>query len=107
MSNAEKSFRPNVPAASEKTNLPQQGDAGTNSHSLAQRPIGFVGMGHMGAAMATNLAATGAQVVAYVVALSRWTNSRRSASSPQQTSPIFSTVRSLSPCSRTTTPFAK
>ena len=66
MSNAEKSFRPNVPAASENTNLPQQGDAGTNSHSLAQRPIGFVGLGHMGTAMAANLAAAGVQVIAYV-----------------------------------------
>jgi 3-hydroxyisobutyrate dehydrogenase-like beta-hydroxyacid dehydrogenase len=66
MSNDETSFRHNVPAASEKANLSQQGDAGSNRHSLAQSPVGFVGMGHMGKAMATNLAAAGYRVIAYV-----------------------------------------
>jgi 3-hydroxyisobutyrate dehydrogenase-like beta-hydroxyacid dehydrogenase len=66
MSNDETSFRHNVPAASEKANLPQQGDAGSNGHSLAQSPVGFAGMGHMGTAMATNLAAAGYRVIAHV-----------------------------------------
>jgi 3-hydroxyisobutyrate dehydrogenase-like beta-hydroxyacid dehydrogenase len=66
MSNDETSFRHNVLAASEKANLPQQGDAGSNRHSLAQSLVGFVGMGHMGTAMATNLVAAGYRVIAYV-----------------------------------------
>ena len=66
MSNDETSFRHNVPAAFEKANLPQQSDAGSNRHSLAQSLVGFVGMGHMGTAMATNLVAAGYRVIAYV-----------------------------------------
>lgn len=66
MSDDETSFRLNALAASEKANLPQQGNAGSNPHSSAQRPVGFVGMGHMGTAMAANLAAAGYRVIAYV-----------------------------------------
>jgi phosphoglycerate dehydrogenase-like enzyme len=66
MSNDETSFRHDVLGASETAKLQQQGDAGSNSHSLAQSPVGFVGMGHMGTAMAANLAAAGYWVNAYV-----------------------------------------
>ncbi len=47
MSNDETSFRHDVPAASETANLPQQDNAGSTRHSLAQDPVGFVGLGHM------------------------------------------------------------
>jgi 3-hydroxyisobutyrate dehydrogenase-like beta-hydroxyacid dehydrogenase len=43
----------------------QRGDAGSNRHPSAQT-VGFIGLGHMGAAMAANLAASGIQVIAYV-----------------------------------------
>ena len=47
---------------------PREGRGG--SGSAARRPlqgeIGFVGLGHMGTAMATNLVASGRRVVAYV-----------------------------------------
>jgi 3-hydroxyisobutyrate dehydrogenase-like beta-hydroxyacid dehydrogenase len=66
MSNDENGFRHNVFGASETANLQQQGDAGSNRHSPAQSPVGFVGMGRMGTAMAANLAAAGYWVIAYV-----------------------------------------
>ena len=47
---------------------PREGRGG--SGSAARRPlqgeIGFVGLGHMGAAMAANLVASGRRIVAYV-----------------------------------------
>jgi phosphoglycerate dehydrogenase-like enzyme len=44
----------------------QRGDSGSNNRPPAQTAIGFVGLGHMGTAMAANVAATGIQVIAYV-----------------------------------------
>jgi len=42
------------------------GSSSTAVRSLAVGQIGFVGLGHMGAAMAANLAASGRRVIAYV-----------------------------------------
>jgi 3-hydroxyisobutyrate dehydrogenase-like beta-hydroxyacid dehydrogenase len=66
MSEDETSFHHSVLAAPEAANFQELGDAGSNSHSSAQSPVGFAGMGHMGTAMAGNLAAAGYRVVAYV-----------------------------------------
>jgi 3-hydroxyisobutyrate dehydrogenase-like beta-hydroxyacid dehydrogenase len=43
----------------------QRGEPGSNRHSSAQT-VGFIGLGHMGTAMAANLAADGVQVIGYV-----------------------------------------
>ncbi len=49
-------------------NLPRQlrGDAELAGRQPALGEIGFVGLGHMGAAMAANLVASGRRVIAYV-----------------------------------------
>jgi 3-hydroxyisobutyrate dehydrogenase-like beta-hydroxyacid dehydrogenase len=52
-------------AASEAAPLEQPGGNVSNSPLSVQR-IGFVGLGHMGTAMAANVAAAGARVIAYV-----------------------------------------
>jgi 3-hydroxyisobutyrate dehydrogenase-like beta-hydroxyacid dehydrogenase len=44
----------------------QRDDCGLNDRSPVQDDVGFVGLGHMGAAMAANLAAAGRSVIAYV-----------------------------------------
>ena len=54
------------PGASEATSLEQRGGSGSNSRQPMQRDIGFIGLGHMGTAMAANLAAAGRRVIAYV-----------------------------------------
>ena len=54
------------PGASEATSLEQRGGSGSNSRHPMQRDIGFIGLGHMGTAMAANLAAAGRRVIAYV-----------------------------------------
>jgi 3-hydroxyisobutyrate dehydrogenase-like beta-hydroxyacid dehydrogenase len=59
--------RPPVAFASASNDLPH----GRGGHELAGQPpvlgeIGFVGLGHMGTAMAANLAAAGRRVIAYV-----------------------------------------
>ena len=54
------------PGASEATSLGQRGGSGSNSRRSMQRDIGFIGLGHMGTAMAANLAAAGRRVIAYV-----------------------------------------
>ena len=41
-------------------------DSQSRGHKATQVDIGFVGLGHMGSAMAANLAAAGRQVIAYV-----------------------------------------
>jgi 3-hydroxyisobutyrate dehydrogenase-like beta-hydroxyacid dehydrogenase len=46
--------------------LEQSGDSGSDSRPSAETAIGFIGLGHMGTAIAANLAASGVQVVAYV-----------------------------------------
>ena len=54
------------PGASNAASLEQRGGSGSNSRRPVQREIGFVGLGHMGTAMAANLAAAGRRVIAYV-----------------------------------------
>jgi 3-hydroxyisobutyrate dehydrogenase-like beta-hydroxyacid dehydrogenase len=46
--------------------LEQRGGSGSNGHLPVQGEIGFVGLGHMGTAMAANLAAAGRRVIAFV-----------------------------------------
>jgi 3-hydroxyisobutyrate dehydrogenase-like beta-hydroxyacid dehydrogenase len=66
MSNEATSFGDDRLATSETTSPEERGDSGSNSRPSAQSRIGFVGLGHMGTAMAANLAAAGVQVIAYV-----------------------------------------
>jgi 3-hydroxyisobutyrate dehydrogenase-like beta-hydroxyacid dehydrogenase len=54
------------PGASEAAPLEQRGGSGSKNRPPVQRDIGFVGLGHMGMAMAANLAAAGRRVTAYV-----------------------------------------
>jgi 3-hydroxyisobutyrate dehydrogenase-like beta-hydroxyacid dehydrogenase len=54
------------PEASEAAPLEQRGGSGSKNRRPVQRDIGFVGLGHMGMAMAANLAAAGRRVIAYV-----------------------------------------
>ncbi len=54
------------PGASEATPLQQRGGSESSSRRPMQRDIGFIGLGHMGTAMAANLAAAGRRVIAYV-----------------------------------------
>ena len=79
----------------------------SNSRRPMQRAFGPSSVfGHMGTAMAANLAAAGRRVMPMSVARTRWASSLRSVSSPQRISPACSTARSSSACCRTTTPFA-
>jgi 3-hydroxyisobutyrate dehydrogenase-like beta-hydroxyacid dehydrogenase len=52
--------------ASEAATVERQRGSGSNGDLKVHGPIGFVGLGHMGRAMATNLAAAGHRVIAYV-----------------------------------------
>jgi len=54
------------PSASEAALLEQRGGSRSSNHRPMQRDIGFIGLGHMGTAMAANLAAAGRRVIAYV-----------------------------------------
>src|SRR5712692_4076644 len=54
------------PGASEAAPREQRGGSGSSSRRLVQREIGFIGLGHMGTAMAANLAAAGRRVIAFV-----------------------------------------
>ncbi len=54
------------PKASEAAPLERSGASGSNGRVPVQGEIGFVGLGHMGTAMAANLAAAGFRVIAYV-----------------------------------------
>jgi 3-hydroxyisobutyrate dehydrogenase-like beta-hydroxyacid dehydrogenase len=54
------------PAAIEATPPKQRGSSGSNARLMPPDHIGFVGLGHMGTAMAANLAAAGVHVIAYV-----------------------------------------
>jgi 3-hydroxyisobutyrate dehydrogenase-like beta-hydroxyacid dehydrogenase len=56
----------NSPLASEAALLEPPGGSASNSRLPVQDEIGFVGLGHMGTAMAANLAAPGRRVIAYV-----------------------------------------
>jgi 3-hydroxyisobutyrate dehydrogenase-like beta-hydroxyacid dehydrogenase len=60
--------RPPVAFANASENLPreQRGGSGSAGRPPVVGEIGFVGLGHMGTAMAANLAATGRRVIAYV-----------------------------------------
>jgi 3-hydroxyisobutyrate dehydrogenase-like beta-hydroxyacid dehydrogenase len=55
-----------APAALEASPLEQRTDLGSTGRPLPLGAVGFVGLGHMGTAMAANLAATGIRVIAYV-----------------------------------------
>ncbi len=66
MLNEETSFRSGGRSAPETTRIESERDCGSNGRASAQHSIGFVGLGHMGTAMAANLAAGGVQVNAYV-----------------------------------------
>ena len=52
--------------ASEAASAERQSRLGSNGHLKVHGAIGFVGLGHMGRAMATNLAAAGYRVIAYI-----------------------------------------
>jgi 3-hydroxyisobutyrate dehydrogenase-like beta-hydroxyacid dehydrogenase len=52
--------------ASEAGRLKQRDDAGSRGRLQVHGDIGFVGVGHMGSAMAANLVAAGRSVIAYV-----------------------------------------
>jgi 3-hydroxyisobutyrate dehydrogenase-like beta-hydroxyacid dehydrogenase len=52
--------------APEAASVERQSGSGSNGHEQVHGAIGFVGLGHMGTAMATNLAAVGHRVIAYV-----------------------------------------
>ena len=52
--------------AAEAAFLEPQGGSASNGRLSVQGEIGFVGLGHMGTAMAANLAAAGRRVIAYV-----------------------------------------
>ncbi len=54
------------PEASDAMSLEQRGGSESKGRRPLQGEIGFVGLGHMGAAMAANLAAAGCRVTAYV-----------------------------------------
>jgi 3-hydroxyisobutyrate dehydrogenase-like beta-hydroxyacid dehydrogenase len=54
------------PAALETTPLERPTGLGLTGRPLPLGAVGFVGLGHMGSAMAANLAATGIRVIAYV-----------------------------------------
>ncbi len=54
------------PGASKTASLEQRGGSGSNGRPPVQGEIGFVGLGHMGTAMAANLVAAGRRVIAYV-----------------------------------------
>ena len=58
--------RPPVGSASENLPREQRGGLGSAGRSPAVGEIGFVGLGHMGTAMAANLVAAGRRVIAYV-----------------------------------------
>jgi 3-hydroxyisobutyrate dehydrogenase-like beta-hydroxyacid dehydrogenase len=60
--------RPPIAFGNTSENLPhgRLGNAGSTVRPLVVGEVGFVGLGHMGAAMAANLAATGRRVIAYV-----------------------------------------
>src|SRR5882724_8801841 len=58
---------PSLAIASARGNLPgQRGHAESTRGRPGLGEIGFVGLGHMGTAMAANLAASGRRVIAYV-----------------------------------------
>jgi 3-hydroxyisobutyrate dehydrogenase-like beta-hydroxyacid dehydrogenase len=66
MSKDESSSRFGLPGVSDTALLEQRGGSGSNSRLPAQGGVGFIGLGHMGTAMAANLAAAGRRVVGYV-----------------------------------------
>jgi 3-hydroxyisobutyrate dehydrogenase-like beta-hydroxyacid dehydrogenase len=56
----------NSPLASEAAPIEPPGGSASDNRLPVQGDIGFVGLGHMGTAMAANLAAAGGRVIAYV-----------------------------------------
>ncbi|MEA2975387.1 MAG: binding domain of 6-phosphogluconate dehydrogenase [Alphaproteobacteria bacterium] len=69
--------------------------------------IGFVGLGHMGTAMAANLAAAGHRVIAYVRRPDQMDRLVALGLNPTTESASYSAARSLSACCRTTPPLAR
>jgi 3-hydroxyisobutyrate dehydrogenase-like beta-hydroxyacid dehydrogenase len=59
-------FSPARADASEAAIVERQRGRGSNRHPNVHGAIGFVGLGHMGSAMAANLAAAGHRVIAYI-----------------------------------------
>jgi phosphoglycerate dehydrogenase-like enzyme len=57
---------PSFPATGAPEPLDRRDGSGTGGRPPVQAKIGFVGLGHMGTAMAGNLAAAGARVIAYI-----------------------------------------
>jgi 3-hydroxyisobutyrate dehydrogenase-like beta-hydroxyacid dehydrogenase len=66
MSKNEISFRLDFPRTSETATRELRDGSRSNSRPPAQGEVGFVGLGQMGTAMATNLASAGRRVIAYV-----------------------------------------
>jgi 3-hydroxyisobutyrate dehydrogenase-like beta-hydroxyacid dehydrogenase len=54
------------PGETEAARLRQRDGSGSNGRPPVQGEIGFIGLGHMGTAMAANLAAAGRRVIAFV-----------------------------------------
>jgi 3-hydroxyisobutyrate dehydrogenase-like beta-hydroxyacid dehydrogenase len=55
-----------APGTSEAASLDPRGGSGSSGRLAVEGKIGFVGLGHMGTAMATNLADAGHRVIGYV-----------------------------------------
>jgi 3-hydroxyisobutyrate dehydrogenase-like beta-hydroxyacid dehydrogenase len=66
MTKNETSSRVGFPGAAATASLEQRDGSQSNGRTMAQGEIGFVGLGHMGTAMAANLASAGRRVIAYV-----------------------------------------
>jgi 3-hydroxyisobutyrate dehydrogenase-like beta-hydroxyacid dehydrogenase len=66
MSNNETGFPPELPGAAETINFEQRSYSGSDIRPPGAGGVGFIGLGRMGTAMAANLAAGGARVIAYV-----------------------------------------
>jgi 3-hydroxyisobutyrate dehydrogenase-like beta-hydroxyacid dehydrogenase len=66
MSKHQSHSSPDLEGASEIPFRENRGDSGSAGRRPLQGEIGFVGLGHMGTAMAANLVASGRRVVAYV-----------------------------------------
>jgi len=94
-------------SASEKPPRERRGGSESAGPPPVLGEIGFVGLGHMGTAMAANLAAAGRRVIAYV--RRRDQIGRLEALGLRPTTDIVtcSTARSSSACCRTTMPCAK
>ena len=78
---------------------------GADVRAAKRATVGFIGLGHMGTAMAANLAATGRRVIAYVRRADQMDKLAELSLKPT-TKTIYSTAKSSSACCQTTPPFA-